>query len=160
MRIQEVSRKKGLLFAAIFAAAFSASAAVGMAAIGSGERHDDRTAVQSSDRGAVIDRLAKDIPVPSGGGFDLLRDGAYVEDESSLAGTMAFVAACQWAASWLDGGEEARGQAEAVLHEVPEWPQLVAVAGQSTLDYLARVADAAQRGDSQFVQSWHDANAC
>lgn len=151
---------KQSVFGFLVAAVLTASAVGVLAGSRSNLDHDDQTAVRPEDRSEVIDRLAADIPVPPGGGFDALRDGEYVEDETSLAGTMAFVAACDWAGSWLDGNSAERSRATEILAELPGWPHLTAVAGESTINYLRLVAQAAERGDHEFVHSWFTANAC
>lgn len=139
----------------------AAATGVAVASLGGSEGFDPDRAVSSRDRTTVIDELAVDIPLPPGRTFDSLKgDQGYVEDREGLAGTMAFVAVCEWAAHWEDGNAEQRSTAAAVLRQAPDWPQFGPTAGQSTLDYLRRMAEAAALGDTATVAEFTAANDC
>lgn len=116
--------------------------------------------VGSSDRAAIVDDIARYIPLPEGGSFDSLKDSEFAESAEGLAGTMAFVAVCQWAVYWEDGDPQERAEAAEVLRQAPSWPQFKPTAGQSLLDFLRQLADAAASGDRATVAQFTKANDC
>ena len=139
----------------------AAATGVAVAALGGSELFDRESAVSPRDRAAVIDELAADIPLPPGRTFDSLKgEQGYVEDRRGLAGTMAFVAVCEWAVHWEDGNAEQRSAAVEVLRDAPSRPQFGPTAGQSTLDYLRHMAEAAASGDTAKVAQFTTANDC
>lgn len=117
--------------------------------------------VAPSDQESLIDDIARYIPLPEGGNFDNLKGNAeFSQTAEGLAGSMAFVAVCQWAVYWQDGNPEQRAEAVEVLQQAPSWPQFKPTAGQSLLDFLRQLADAAASGDSATVAQFTTANDC
>lgn len=120
--------------------------------------------LDGSDLDAVVDRLSRGIPVPPGGGFQEWTQGQRGTDpttmsSSGLRWTLAFVAACQWTGYWLDafdrGDRTAMGRAQAVLDEIPAWPEF---ASGGITNLLRTRAEGARQGNPAMFQQDYDIN--
>jgi hypothetical protein len=117
---------------------------------------------------SAMDRLTQDIPLPPDGNFDAVRTGIIraqpQQEESGLAGALAFAATCQWYGYWLDGYNRGDGTqmsaALTTIDEIPSWPQLVRVGSGpgSTVDALKELAQTTDRGDPDPVRQFLTAN--
>ncbi|NOX30896.1 MAG: hypothetical protein GXP35_12740 [Actinobacteria bacterium] len=123
---------------------------------------DPATEVFPENRAEAIARLAEGIPLPDGGSFDGLIDVNYTEDETGLAGTLAFNAWCQWTGSWIDGTVDndpgQQHQATIVMRQVPTWPAIAATDGGGTSSTLTAIVTAAVTGDLDTVVVHYQSN--
>ncbi len=123
--------------------------------------------LHGTDIGAVIDRMAGDIPLPPGASFDafeaaIAADEPSAESATGLRSSLEFVAGCQWMGSWLDGvarGDSARmAHAVRVLGDAGNWPATRSATPPGERSTQAVAAQAATRGDAAAVRQLQRAN--
>jgi hypothetical protein len=132
-----------------------ALAAAAVLVLGAGGSYAASQMLSPSEQKSAIDNVSENIPLPPGGNFDAVRSsidqqGAQ-QDQTGLAGALAFAAACQWYGYWLDGynhGDQSQmSTAQETIDAIPTWSQLSAMgsgAGStvSSMKQLAGSVDA------------------